>query len=195
MFKKNFVILILLLTTIDVAYSQFKIHYGIKVGAIFSHQSTSSFEGEYTTTGTWNAGGGVFLEGSFNDDLAAIAEMNYVKEGWKNDKVYVLSMPLMIKFKTKLGKYTPTMFLGPRIDFALNVNTSDNVYYDEGKLIMGITLGLGCEKNIWKDHSVLAEVRYNYDIGNLYIHEEREFEYYINYYANRSLSFLIGFKF
>ena len=200
--KNSFVILIILFMPFNLLFSQFKMNYGIKAGSVYSHQIAVSYDNEFSYPSKWGLGAGVFFDGSFNKNISTLAEIDYLQEGWYsyNDMdVYqkysrnVLSLSVMLKLKTNAGKFTPYLLAGPRFDFLLKMDSIEYSFIKNGNPIFGITFGLGCERVVWRDYSVLAEIRYNYDFdGMFWISSVGGLGSY-NY--NRALVFFVGVKF
>ena len=169
-FKKRFpfiwhyIILLILLIPITNLHSQLKISVGFKAGAISAHQTSASYWGEYTYAAKRGFGGGALFEGSFNKSISILAELDYMQQGWYDDDVYykrysmnVISFPLLLKLNARAGKFTPYLVAGPRLDLILKLETPYNVFDNSEKLLYGITFGLGCERIVYKNYSVLVK--------------------------------------
>lgn len=195
----NLIIVIILLITSSLIHSQFKITYGVKVGAVSAHQTQIFKRSEYAYSSKWGIGGGVFLEGSFNNSISILGELDYLQEGWRDDvldkrySVNVLSAPVMLALKTHAGKFVPYLLLGPRFDFLLSIDSVENSFDKSNDPIIGITLGAGFERVVWKNYSFLAEIRYNYDFESIF--RVSSVGGLGSSYYSRSLGFLVGVKF
>ena len=88
--------------------------------------------------------------------------MNYVEKGWKEDGqsylVNCLSFPLLVHLKMELGKFTPYFLFGPRLDLILSHDSLLGFYSNMYTANFGITGGLGCEREINKHYTILAEL-------------------------------------
>ena len=200
LYLRNYIILFFLLIPITSLHSQFKINVGFKAGVLSAHQTAIYQWDEDTYASRWGFGGGAFLDASFNKSISILVELDYMQQGWYDDDVYykkysmnVISFPIMLKLNAQAGKFTPYLVTGPRLDLILNLETPYNVFDNSEKLLYGITFGLGCERIVYKNYSVLAEVRYNYDLESMFRTMTVIGEGSTNY--SRSLAFLAGVKF
>jgi hypothetical protein len=196
--KNNLIIIIILFIPFNLLHSQFKLNYGFKAGAVSAHINEIYEGGEYAYSSKWGFGAGIFLEGSFNNNISISGELDYLQGGWYDDdlsqkySMNVLSVPVLLKLKTDAGKFTPYLLAGPKFDFLLSMDSVNHSFDKAIFPIYGVTLGAGCERVVWKNYSILAEIRYNYDFESMF----KVFSMVdVSYNYSRSLEFLIGVKF
>lgn len=197
--KTNLIIIIaLFIIPYNYLHSQIKLYYGIKTGMVSAHHNIV-YDEDFISSSDSRIGFdmGAFIESSFNKTFSLSAELHYIQKGeaydeWKS-LIECLSIPVMLKIKTQAGNFTPYLLIGPRLDVILNYDKTNMNYKNIGKNNFGLTSGIGCELKIWKNYSLLADIRYDYDFTGFYystaVSGDRVDEY------SRSLEFLVGVKF
>lgn len=150
------------------------------------------------------------------------AELNFVQRGWKEkfeDKDFAYSrtlnylmVPVMAHiYFGRRGRFFVNV--GPEIGFRLSDKVSSNFdvakapdiagfdkyhnthQYSEPikqKVDYGIAAGLGGEFNVTRQHSVSAEVRFYYGLGNLFSSARKD---YFNASNSMNLEFTVGYWF
>jgi hypothetical protein len=190
--------------------SDSSVHFGIKGGVCLANQKMTYqyLDGGTRTVDTKYRTGfdaGVYVEiPIINPSLAGMMEIHYIQKGML-DKSTVseantpeqigtlrithetdyLSIPFLLKWRIPIGRITPYVLAGPRIDFFLrkkvviefhppSENSFEGVtwlgdYYglDFQKLDAGATAGLGFEAILKGDLSILLEFKYDYSFTNI----------------------------
>lgn len=198
----NLVTFILLLSSITIVNSQFKINYGVKAGLELAHVVAINRYNESTSDNKTGICFGAFIEPSFNKYISLILETNYQQKGWRaegpqiNYSINCISVPLMLKLRTEAGKLSPYIQLGPKLDIILHQDSANNLYsfhsYNFSLIDFGVVLGLGCEIRVWKNNYLLSEIRYNCNFNSNFAVSGVESS---TLFYNRSLEFLVGVKF
>jgi opacity protein-like surface antigen len=166
--------------------------FGVKAGVAFSKQTFDYTELEpgFDTRAGFQFG--FFLEYPVNRYFSLVPEFRYVPVGVKYSIVYVqesgyvggpvsetrktrvdyLSVPLMIKARLPMKKFTPYVIAGPRVDFQLGTGADSRDFsqlYDQfDQITAGFTFGGGVQFKLSPRYNLLVEASYSPDVTKVY---------------------------
>ncbi len=209
---------IILITFVFVSFlanglsAQFFNDYGIKVGMTNANQDwtyATHLGLNMDANSRWGTNFGVFAETISLLNLSIVPEVNYIQKGMKSEvlvtgesgpgiignktfdnRVDYLNICLLGKFGFNLLLANSYILAGPKMDLQINDSVDEafkTVFDDFKKNILGFTVGLGAEVNVLL-LNVLAEIRYNYDITEVYHTDLLDIK-------NRSFDIRAGIKF
>ncbi len=167
--------------------------FGVKAGVAFSKQTfdyAQLLEPEFDTRAGFQFG--LFLEYPINRYFSLVPEFRYVPVGVKYSVLYIpdygfdgepvyetrqtrvdyLSVPLMIKARLPMRKFTPYLIAGPRVDFQLGTGADagdfSQVYDQFDQITAGFTLGGGVQFKLSPRYNLLVEASYSPDVTKVY---------------------------
>ena len=166
--------------------------FGVKAGVAFSKQTFdyTDFESEFDTRAGLQFG--FFLEYPVNRYFSLVPEFRYVPVGVKYSILYIqdygfngepvyetrqtrvdyLSVPLMIKARLPMRKFTPYLIAGPRVDFQLGTGADaadfSQVYDQFDQITAGFIFGGGVQFKLSPRYNLLVEASYSPDVTKVY---------------------------
>ncbi len=170
-------------------FGQIPASFGLKGGLSVANQSykITPIDYELGTKALTGPALALFVEAFKGNHFSFQFDLGYVVKGSKtttqsvtvnhldNDRIVVnegesassrfsyLSLAPMVRYRWDLGKLTPYLLLGPRVDFLLSYKTdSDYSLEEQNEIIPGLTCGLGAEFNL-NTMGLFLELQYQTD--------------------------------
>jgi hypothetical protein len=164
--------------------------YGIKMGVSYSDLEFGTYKPGLTAR-IPGLGGAVFVEWFNTPHFSVITQLELTQRGSIIDiystedfgsrtiglvgdynRLHYLSAPILAKWAFTKKALSPYILLGPRIDFLLWYATDhgflDPNYKEFNKVLVGGSAAIGCDSGPLLPITIIAEVRYNFDLGNSY---------------------------
>ena len=83
-----------------------------------------------------------------------------------------ISVPILFKLKYPIGRFTPYLILGPRLDFNIYIDSSfeyiSDLFEEFKNPVIGYDLGAGLSFRIFKVNSIYLEYSISEDFGYVY---------------------------
>ena len=173
-------------------YSQIIDNYGLKLGFSYSNideqYSDAQLNGE--TYFKWGLCVAVFTETSLFKNINLISEIGYIQKGYEEDftkadafgektgtftykeRFDYLTIKLLPSYKFELSSFTPYVFIGPKLDFKLNIQSEqNNLFKVLNNEQFGLSYGAGVKLNKLLRYPILVEINSDYDFGYCFSNE------------------------
>jgi opacity protein-like surface antigen len=191
------------------------VDFGAKIGLALADQDFEYTDFDMNWDSRTGIQFGAFVGFPVSENLVFSPEIQYVPKGVseefavysyagpiedstirKTARIDYLSVSLPVKVGLPLGKFTPYLIAGPRIDFQVGIKNDDfmQILYEEfDKVAYGLTLGAGGEISVASAYRLLFEVSYSPDLTKVYDGDAGAFGTLS--VKNRTVSFLVGVLF
>jgi hypothetical protein len=186
--KRTIVLIFIMKYLISHSYSQVVKGYGVKGGiSIANQQFNYNYTGPEPSSEKNRIGFTIgayielfeFVNFNFQPELLYVQKGMIVESIWTggiwtgsqsptpsefNNRLYYLSLPLLIKYSIKNSIAIPYLVVGPRIDFMISYNSEESnreeLYEEFNRIDFGGDIGVGIEFGVM-DVLLLFELRYS----------------------------------
>ena len=210
-----YIFILLLLSIINPQSLQAQLirSFGFKIGGNIADEDWNYKAGilsDVKNTSRFGLDLGAFVELLDLPVMSIITEIDYTQKGMKydlpvtgesspeqigtqtiNNRIDYLSILVLGKARYNLILFSPYIIAGPRVDIEINKNVDKGlniIFKDFKKNNFGLTFGIGTELIKILPVSLLAEIRYNLDLSDVYSTDNLKIK-------NKSFDFLVGIMF